>query len=497
MYRWSFFKDEQLSFKFLSFVVFVKLAACAAYYWVYFVYYPIGQNGDSASTMHDAKIIYDALPQKPIDYLKIIFGFHSESEADPLYQTYFKQIEKWGRADVTSDFFLNDNRTPTRLNAIIMLFSFGYYSVHALVMLVISFIGQLAFYKAFKSFFNGKEVLLALIIFFSPSVLFWSSGVLKEPIALFLMGVFIYHFMQYFVNNQKNVLSILIMIVCSLLFLILKPYIYLLILLPLIIFTIVRAKQFKRVGLVYVFTLIFSVIAGAVILKTVFNKDVINTIVVRENDFVSLSRGGIFFDNDSLYLRLEYKDSTSYQLTDTANKLYTIKPHAQLMYWYLKNLKDTIFVNDNIDTTTLYKHLWTNAPAGSAITMQRLEYSFSSIALFIPRAFYHVLCKPFFYDSRSVLEHLASFENLLFLLFFIWCLWKPDYLHADKKLLWFCISIVVMSFILVGITTTVMGAIVRYKVPFIPFLLMIPLLYLNPEKLKTVPILKRFFADKA
>lgn len=497
MYRWSFFKDEHLSFKFLSFVVFVKLAACAAYYWVYFVYYPIGQNGDSVSTMHDAKIIYDALPQKPLDYLKIIFGFHSESETDPLYQTYFKQIEKWGRADVTSDFFLNDNRTPTRLNAVIMLFSFGYYSVHALVMLVISFIGQLAFYKAFKSFFKGKEVLLAMIIFFSPSVLFWSSGVLKEPIALFLMGVFIYHFMQYFVYKQTNLLSVVVMIACSLLFLILKPYIYLLILLPLIIFAVVRSKEYKRVGLIYIFTLSFLVTAGVVVLKTVFNKDVINTIVVRENDFVSLSRGGIFFDNDSLYLRLEYKDSTSYQLTDTSNKLYTMKPHAQLMFWYLKNLKDTIFVNDNTDTITLYKHLWTNAPAGSAITMKRLEYSFSSIASFIPVAFYHVLCKPFFYDSRSVLEHLASFENLLFLLFFIWCLWKPDVKHADKNVLWFFISIVIMSFVLVGITTTVMGAIVRYKVPFIPFLLMIPLLYLNPEKLKTVPFLKRFFADKA
>ena len=497
MYRWSFLKDEHLSFKFLSFVVLVKIAACAAYYWVYFVYYPIGQNGDSVSTMHDAKIIYDALPQKPLDYFKIIFGLHTESESDPLYQTYFKHIQKWGRADVTSDFFLNDNRTPTRLNAVIMLFSFGYYSVHTLVMLITSFIGQLAFYKAFKSFFIGKEKLLAIIIFFSPSVLFWSSGVLKEPIALFLMGVFIYHFMMFFVYGKKTKSSLMMMIVCSLLFLILKPYIFILILFPIIIFAVVQTKGYKRVGLIYVLTLCFSITTGIVILKTIFKKDVINTIVVRENDFVSLSRGGIFFDNDSLYLRLEPTDTTSYQLADTAHQLYTMKPHAQLMYWYLKNLKDTIFVYDNTDTTTLFKHLWTYAPAGSAITMHRLENTFSSIASFIPKAFYHVLCKPLFYDSRSMLEHLASFENLLFLLFFIWCFWKADFKQADKNLLWLCISIVLMGFILVGMTTTVMGAIVRYKIPFIPFLLMIPLLFLNPEKLKTVPFLKRFFAGKA
>jgi hypothetical protein len=353
LYRWHFFKDEHLSFKFLSFVLLIKLLGAFAYYWIYFVYYPIGQNGDSVSTMHDAKIIYNALPQKPLDFLKIIFGLHTESESDPLYQTYFKHIQKWGRADVTSDFFLNDNRTPTRLNAIIMLFSFGYYSVHALAMLILSFIGQLAFYKAFKSFFKGKELMLALIIFFSPSVLFWSSGVLKEPIALFLMGLFIYHFINYFVHQKKTGLSILSMITCSLLFLILKPYIFIIIILPLSIFAVIQAKQYKRAGLIYIFTLCFSVTTGIVLLKTIFKKDVINTIVVRENDFVSLSRGGIFFDNDSLYLRLEHSDSTSYQLADTANNLYTMRPHAQFMFWYLENLKDTLFVKDNTDTTTL------------------------------------------------------------------------------------------------------------------------------------------------
>jgi hypothetical protein len=31
---------------------------------------------------------------------------------------------------------------------------------------------------------------------------------------------------------------------------------------------------------------------------------------------------------------------------------------------------------------------------------------------------------------------------------------------------------------------------VRYKVPFIPFLLMIPLMYLNPEIFKKIPGIK-------
>lgn len=492
----TFFKDEQLSLKFIYLIIGIKVLACMAYYWVYFCYFPNGQNGDSVSTLHDANIIYNALPQHPKDYFKIIFGFHTELETDPLYNTYFKQIDKWGRADISTEFFLNDNRTPIRINALIMLLSFGKYAVHALVMLVISFVGQFAFYKTFKRFFTGKEIILAAIIFLSPSILFWSSGVLKEPIALFLMGTFIYHFFKLFIDREIKLKYVLGIMCSSLLFLILKPYILILILLPLIIFSFVKHFEIKQVFWFYIGISLFVLLAGIVVLKTVFQKDIIKTIVIRENDFVNLSRGGIFFLNEKNYLRLEYKDSTQYELVDSSQNLFRIKPHASLMYWELKNIKDTIYVSDNQDSS-LYKVLWINSPAGSTITMKRLQYSFGSFATFIPLAFYNVLCKPFFHDSRSVMEHMASFENLLFLLFFIWCFLKPKKEGLDKNLFWMCIFIVLSSFILVGITTTVMGAIVRYKVPFIPFLLMIPLQYLDLEKLKQIPIINRLFQNKA
>jgi hypothetical protein len=95
-----------------------------------------------------------------------------------------------------------------------------------------------------------------------------------------------------------------------------------------------------------------------------------------------------------------------------------------------------------------------------------------------------------FYDSRSILELMASFENLCFLLFFALCFLFRDKIPIDKNLLICCITIVLTSFILIGITTTVTGAIVRYKIPFIPFLLMIPLLILDVSIFKKIPIIK-------
>lgn len=492
----SFFKDEHLSLKFIFGIISIKLLGCFAYYWIYFHYYPGNFQSDSSSTMHDAKIIYDALPNHVSDYFKIVFGFHTNLETDPLYDLYFKNIDKWGRADVSTEYFLNDNRTSIRINALIMLFSFGKYAVHALVMLVISFIGQYAFYKTFKNYFPKKEVLLAIIIFLAPSVLFWTSGVLKEPIALFLLGLFIYSFFKLFVTFQFKLSHVIVFCVSILFFLVLKPYILVLIVVPLMLFALVKRFQIRRIAIFYISSLLLCLTVGIVGLKFIFHKDVLKTIVIRQNDFVNLSKGGIFFLNDKNYLRLEYTDSSQFICIDAANRIFKIRPHAKLMYWDLKHIKDTIYVNDNQDTS-LYKLLWVNAPAGSAINMDRLEYSFSSFAKLIPQSFFNVLCKPFFYDSRSIMEHMASLENLCFLLFFVLCFWFRQKNRIDKNLVLLCFSLVITSFILVGITTTVMGAIVRYKVPFIPFLLMIPLMYLDHNILLKMPVINRFFKDRS
>lgn len=478
-------------------MLFLKVLGCLAYYFIYFDYYTGDFLSDSASTMHDAKIIYQALPNHVGDFFKIIFGLHSELETDPLYDVYFKNIDKWGRLDVTTEFFLNDNRTPIRLNAVIMLFSFGNYAVHAFVMLMLSFIGQWAFYRTFKSYFRNKEILLALIIFLAPSVLFWTSGVLKEPIAICLMGLFFYTFFKLFIHKQVKIKCVLILLISAFFFVILKPYILILILLPLSVFALVHHFNIKRVLIFYTTFLLIVFSTGIFTLKIAFDKDVIKTIVIRQNDFINLSHGGAFFYNGTRYLRLDHIAApTQYEVVDREKKLYRIKPHVSLMYWNFPNVRDTIFVNDNQDTS-IYTFVSSSAPSGSAINIDRLEYSFISFAKIIPQSFINVLCRPFFLDAHSVLELVASLENLLFLAFFIVCFFYGSKISIDRNLLWLCVFTVLLSFLLIGLTTTVMGAIVRYKVPFMSFLLMIPLLYLEADFLTKTPFIKRFFINKA
>lgn len=491
VWRFSFFKDAVISRAFLLVVIGVKALACVAYYWFYFVLSANGVRGDSGDTLAGAEIIYEAFHGHKADYMKMVLGWHSDEVSDPLYKPYFSRIFDWGNSDSMSEFFLNDNRTSTRVHAFVRLFSGGSYAVHALAMLVVSFIGQWAFYKAFKPYFPAKETLLAILIFLSPSILFWSSGVLKEPLALALLGLFLYAFLQLFVHGKKRLVYLLTLVACFLVFMVLKPYILALVLFPLIVFALVKHFRIRRIVLFYAVSLIVVYGSSVLALKYMFHKDVLNTIVVRQNDFISLSRGGIFFVNDKNYLRLEYKDADKYVVVDSVNYVCRIKLNTPLMYWDLDHLRDTVFVEANRDTS-LYKFLTINKPAGSGIVTERLEYSVSSFARLLPVAFFNVLCRPFFFDAHSAAEGMASLENALFLAFFMLCIVFRKRAPVNLNLLCLCLAVVILSYCLIGITTTVAGAIVRYKVPFIPFLLMIPLLFLDVERLKKMPVLKWF-----
>ncbi|MBK6836635.1 MAG: hypothetical protein IPG89_21220 [Bacteroidetes bacterium] len=216
-------------------------------------------------------------------------------------------------------------------------------------------------------------------------------------------------------------------------------------------------------------------------------KDIVSIIVQRQNDFVSTGYGGVFFYKGEQYVRLDYADIEKIKLVDEKEKLYTIKPHVNYMYWQYPNFKDTIYVKDNKDTLTAYPLINITVPSNSAITKTRLSNSISSVVKMIPEALINTFCKPFFINDGNKFETFASIENVLLLLFFILAFFYSDFKSINWNLFFCLISIVFISYLLIGLTTTISGAIVRYKVPFLPFLWMIPLLFLREEVLKKIP----------
>ena len=61
----------------------------------------------------------------------------------------------------------------------------------------------------------------------------------------------------------------------------------------------------------------------------------------------------------------------------------------------------------------------------------------------------------------------------------------------NKSIFYSCMFAVIFMFVLTGLITPVMGAMVRYKVPALPFLMIMLIMLIDKEKMiKKIPYLK-------
>ncbi len=120
-----------------------------------------------------------------------------------------------------------------------------------------------------------------------------------------------------------------------------------------------------------------------------------------------------------------------------------------------------------------FNHLAIREHAKSVIDLPVIENSTLSLVKNAPNAFIVVLCRPYPGESMNPLMILAALENLFLVGFCIFCL--PGFRKSANDNLpaafFLAIYFSIIMFILIGLVTPVIGAIVRYKVPAIPFLM--------------------------
>jgi hypothetical protein len=109
--------------------------------------------------------------------------------------------------------------------------------------------------------------------------------------------------------------------------------------------------------------------------------------------------------------------------------------------------------------------------AGSAIDIPRFT-DFWGFLKASPSAVWRTYFRPGCWEMRSMLDGMAGVENLLYLILLLLALVKRNK-HIDMRMLLFCISFIVGMGILIGTVTPVLGASVRYRVPALPFFLLL------------------------
>ncbi len=129
----------------------------------------------------------------------------------------------------------------------------------------------------------------------------------------------------------------------------------------------------------------------------------------------------------------------------------------------------------------------------SAIDINTLEPNLRSFVKNIPQALANTFFRPYVWELKSPMMLMAGLENIVILVFVLLCIVFIKPLRAIQwEYVLFCLSFVIIQFIIIGETTPIIGAIARYKSIALPFLLIAGLFLLDKNKLaKRLPIFKK------
>jgi hypothetical protein len=339
--------------------------------------------------------IYSALEDNPSNYVKMITGIKAD---EPQLHQYYDAADYWYKE---YDYGLyNDNRTMIRFNAILCLISNGNIWVHVLVMSFLSFLGSYWLLLGFKKFLKLKNSILILATFLIPTLLIWSSGLLKEGLVLFGLGAL---FLTAINIRQNFKWWHLIILILSGTVLFLAKFYILLCIVPSLLFIWVTAKYRLKRPLVILAPIVLLIV--------------------------------LFFSTSKYYSPLDLP--------------------------LIIEQKQGDFV----------KMLNNSSDPGSTLEIPDLEPSIGSFLVNLPRALFNSFARPHIGEVSLGLSMLAAIENLLFLLFIVFAIIffrKPS--PPVKTFFWTNITFVVFLFALIGLTTPNLGALVRYKMPALPFL---------------------------
>jgi hypothetical protein len=112
------------------------------------------------------------------------------------------------------------------------------------------------------------------------------------------------------------------------------------------------------------------------------------------------------------------------------------------------------------------------------------ECSGPSIAAHTPIAICNVLFRPFLWEAKNPTMLLSALENTMLLLMIVLFFVFSDFTKPAVPVIMVSVIFVVCLFALVGLITPVLGAIVRYRIVGIPFLIFFLLFFFDKERMK-------------
>jgi len=285
VFRSNFFTVEGVKKPLLVSFWGLKLIAGICFYVVFSGYSLHKDTSISREIFESSEKLYWLNQREPALFINIMTGTNSNSNEYIAETT--RISDKWYKESENNIF--NDNRIIIRFNTLLQFISFRFYSVHILFMCFLSFIGAILLFKAFPK--RGKKEVYAATIacFLAPSLVFWSVGVLKEPLLLLGLGGYLFYFKKSFME-EFSLMSLILFLLCTILLASIKIYI-LAIVLPMSLVYFYCYKKRRFMALKYIAML---AVLGGLFFITHFcfpqkSIDIVNMISAKNQELATIA----------------------------------------------------------------------------------------------------------------------------------------------------------------------------------------------------------------
>ncbi len=284
--------------------------------------------------------------------------------------------------------------------------------------LVVSFFMYLLvyrFYRFLKGLYPAYTKEIAIAILFVPSVVFWSSGILKDSLTFafsLLTVVALYHLL---IKPQRWLKYLIFLMISAYVILNIKPYIFYALFAAFGVWLLVSYTNRIQSSFLRFFVMPFLGLLFVAVGLFAFSR-------------MGESVGGYYSDMDSM-----------------AKQAAVIQNDLKQDYY-----------------------------GGNTFDIGDFEPTPSGMLKKSPKAITAGLYRPFLWESRNILMLLSGLENIVLLLLSLYIIIRVGIFKFIKQLLsdpflMFCLVFSVILAFFIGLTTSNFGSLVRYRIPLLPF----------------------------
>ncbi len=426
------------------------------------------EPSDAMRFLYESKELNNVFYKSPSDFFSLLTGIGDTAQLSLIHMN---KSFIWNAGNFT---LINDSRNTIRIHSLLHFISFGSPVVHMLFMSAFSLIGLRHLSIAVANYSKLKPLILFSVLLLFPSLLFWSSGILKEPFMVLGLGLIL----RFLLVNDPLKKRFIIGVFGILILTLFKPYIFIC-LIPAVLFYVIYKYVFKQIMILCLLSSFITLLV-CVVLFSSKRKLITEYLSRKQFDMENVGEGGLH-----VYVN---------------NNFYYFKPHQ---YKNLKIENDTVklihpsdafFLSGDLKEVPKLVHLteigqkWkihiVMPGTNSYIKTTSIDNSFTQLIENIPEALGNVFFRPLPIDKGSFLIYPAMLEVwILFFILLISIIFHRKLDSKSKGLITSFLLFAIGLMLLIGWTTPIIGAIVRFRFPSQLALLIIALITIDSKKI--------------